>query len=510
MQLRLLVGLLVSLFIWGCGMNDSSEEKTPAGGSITLWTEKTELFLEYPALIAGREARFAAHLTRLSDFKPCIDEAVRFRFQGAGSEIVEHTVDSSASPGIYRPRITFGGSGAYDLTIIVSGKTTDTLKVGTIQVYPSLAAIAVEEGSASKEQLITFLKEQQWKTEFRTTKVERRMISQVVRAPGEILARKDYDVVVSAPFTGTLQPEHNRNIPVVGRYLQRGSVLATLTSAPQTIDGGENFASLYAEAEGGYRLAKSEFERAQQLHAKGSISTKEHDEARAGYEKARANLDAFSRSVQRDTVNPQRPGEYNFLLRAPISGTIAEVSYVLGRQFQSGDQLFRIVNTSVVWLLASVPVAEMGRVSHPRRAEFRVTGMPEPFDINERNGRLISIGSVVDERTRSVPVIFEVANPKGVLRIGLFADVLIKTGMENPVAVVPKAALIEDEGRYSVYVHIEGEAFARREVELGGREGDWVEVRSGLNLGERVVSVGAYQVRLASLSTQLPAHGHEH
>jgi len=509
MQLRLIGGLLVSLFIWGCGKNDSSEEKTVAGGSITLWTEKTELFLEYPALIVGTEARLAAHLTRLSDFKPCIDEAVRFRFKGAGPEVAEHTVDSSASPGIYRPRITFDRSGAYDLTIMVSGRTTDTLKVGTIQVYPSLEAIAVEEGSASKEQLITFLKEQQWKTEFRTRQVERRMISQVVRAPGEIL-RKDYDVVVSAPFTGTLQPEHNRNIPVVGRYVQRGSVLATLTSAPQTIDGGENFASLYAEAEGGFRLARSEFERAQQLYAKGSISSKEHDEARAGYEKARANLDAFSRSVQRDTVNPQLPGEYNFLLRSPISGTIAEVSYVLGRQFQSGDQFFRIVNTSVVWLLASVPVAEIGRVSHPRRAEFRVTGMSEPFDINERNGRLVSIGSVVDERTRSVPVIFEVANPKGVLRIGLFADVLIKTGMENPVAVVPKTALIEDEGRYSVYVHIEGEAFARREVELGEGEGDWVEIRSGLDLGERVVSVGAYQIRLASLSTQLPAHGHEH
>jgi RND family efflux transporter MFP subunit len=184
--------------------------------------------------------------------------------------------------------------------------------------------------------------------------------------------------------------------------------------------------------------------------------------------------------------------------------------YVLCKQFHPGEPLFRIVNTSVVWVLASVPAAEIGKIASPRRAVFRVTGMPDRFEIDERNGRLISVGNVVDERTRSIPVIFEVANPKGRLRIGLFAEVSIKTGIQSPVLAVPESALLEEEGKYSVYVHVEGEAFARREVEVGGREGDWVEVRNGLAANDRVVTVGAYQIRLASLSSQLPAHGHEH
>jgi RND family efflux transporter MFP subunit len=510
MQSRLLVGLLVLLFLESCGKIDQQKEITPEGGSITLWTQKIELFMEHPALVVGKEARFAAHLTRLSDFKPCVDEAVQFRFRSEDGATIEQTVEKPAPPGIYRPSVTFSTPGSYNLTMIITRGVHDTLHVANIQVFPSIESIPSSQESGPAEQLVSFLKEQQWKIDFRTERIERRMISQAVQAAGEIMARKDYDVIVSAPFAGTLQPEHNNRIPVVGASTQRGSVLVTLTSAAQTVDGGENFAALYAEAEGEYKLAKSEYERSQQLYQNGSISVKEFDQAETSYNKAGANFEAFSRSVQRDTVNPQLPHEYNFLLRAPISGTIAETYYVLGKQFPPGDPLFRIVNTSIVWLRASVPVGEIGKISNPRRAEFHVAGMPGRFEVHERNGRLISVGSVVDERTRSVPVIFEVTNPKGVLRIGMYAEVSVMIGDEAPVIAVPETALLEEEGTYAVYVHVQGESFARREVSLGGSDRGWIEIRSGLQSGERVVTVGAYQVRLASLLTQLPAHGHEH
>jgi RND family efflux transporter MFP subunit len=510
MQLRLLIGLLIVPFLGSCVNNNSQPEMTPEGGSVTLWTERTELFMEHPALVVGKEARFAVHLTRLSDFKPCVDEVANFRFKSEDHVVVEQTVTAPAPPGIYRPSITFDKPGAYELTIALRGGYNDTLKVVGIKVYTSIDAIPATQESGPTEQRIAFLKEQQWKTDFRTEQAGRRSISQAVRAPGEIMARKDYDVVISAPFAGTLQPEHNNRVPFVGGFVRLNSVLLTLTSAAQTTDGGGNFAALYAEAEGAYKLAKAEFERARQLYQKGSISTKESEEAETGFNRAKANMDAFSRSVERDTVNPRVPNEYNFLLRSPISGTVAEAYYVLGKQFQPGDPLLRVVNTSIVWLRVSVPVAEIGRLSNPRRVEFRIGGMTQRFEIHERNGRLVSVGNVVDERTRTVPVFFELPNPTGVLRIGMFADASVKTESRQPVIAIPETALIEEEGKYVVYVHVEGEAFAPREVEIGENDGGWVEIRSGLKTGERVVTVGAYQVRLASLSTQLPAHGHEH
>lgn len=505
-----LLAYVLALALLGCSSHDHDEEQALEGGSVTIWTDESELFMEYPALIVGREARFAAHLTRLSDFKPFTDEAVHLYFRSGEGVTLEQAADPPSPAGIYRPALTFSKAGTYTLTIIITGRFRDTITVDGIQVYPSPEAVPAPNEESPGEQLITYLKEQQWKTEFRTEHVQRRELSGSVRAPGEILARKDYDVIVSAPFAGTLQGEHNGKVPVVGGVAVRGGVLAVLTSAAQTIDGGENFAALYAEAEGEYRLATSEYERAQHLYRNGSISTREFEEAENQHNRAKANFEAFSRSVQRDTLNRETGSRYNFLLRSPISGTIAETYYTVGKQFQPGEPLLRIVNTSVVWLLASIPVSEIAKVSAPRRAEFRVTGLPEQFDVDERNGRLVSVGRVVDERTRTVPVIFEVRNPKGTLRVGMFAEVSVKTGRSVRVLAVPESALVEEEGRHVVYVHVAGEAFARREVELGGSDGGWVEIRTGVREGERVVTTGAYQVRLASLSTQLPAHGHEH
>jgi multidrug efflux pump subunit AcrA (membrane-fusion protein) len=72
------------------------------------------------------------------------------------------------------------------------------------------------------------------------------------------------------------------------------------------------------------------------------------------------------------------------------------------------------------------------------------------------------------------------------------------------------SSVVDDAGRPIVFVQVEGETFERRPVTLGEREGEFVQVTAGLTNGERVVTRGAYLIRLASLSTQVPAHGHVH
>ena len=84
--------------------------------------------------------------------------------------------------------------------------------------------------------------------------------------------------------------------------------------------------------------------------------------------------------------------------------------------------------------------------------------------------------------------------------------------MENtaPHVVIAVAAVVDDAGRPIVFVQTGGESFERRAVTLGVREATVVQVLDGLKAGERVVTKGAHLVRLASLSTQVPAHGHVH
>ena len=117
---------------------------------------------------------------------------------------------------------------------------------------------------------------------------------------------------------------------------------------------------------------------------------------------------------------------------------------------------------------------------------------------------------MLDSLTRTIPVVYEVSNRDGSITIGANAHAAVRTGRRVIGLVLPASAVLDEDGRPIAYVQVEGELFERRELRLGARDGDRVLVLSGLEPGERVVTGSAYQVRLASLSTSVPAEGHEH
>jgi multidrug efflux pump subunit AcrA (membrane-fusion protein) len=125
-------------------------------------------------------------------------------------------------------------------------------------------------------------------------------------------------------------------------------------------------------------------------------------------------------------------------------------------------------------------------------------------------GRLVNVSRVLDSQSRTLPVTFALDNSRLGLVVGqpMFLHLLMDTTAPRPV--VPAAAIVDDAGRPIVFVQREGETFERRPVTLGARAGDVVQVIEGVRPGERVVTRGAYLVRLASLSTSVPAHGHVH
>ena len=78
------------------------------------------------------------------------------------------------------------------------------------------------------------------------------------------------------------------------------------------------------------------------------------------------------------------------------------------------------------------------------------------------------------------------------------------------VLTIPYSALLEEQGHYYAFVQTSGEGFEKRELELGINDGIDIQVISGIKENERVVSKGAYQIKLATMSGKMPAHGHEH
>jgi len=198
--------------------------------------------------------------------------------------------------------------------------------------------------------------------------------------------------------------------------------------------------------------------------------------------------------------------ESQFVLRAPVAGVIAERSATNGANVSTGTVLFRVVDARQVQVAGQVPEADLTRARHPQAAELEVPGQLSRLPV----GRFSSIGRVLDARTRTVPITFALDNGRLGLAVGqsVFLHLLTDHAASHPV--VPASAVVDDAGRPIVFVQREGETFERRAVTLGVRAGDMVQVIEGVKSGERVVTRGAYLVRLASLSTQVPSHGHVH
>jgi RND family efflux transporter MFP subunit len=223
-------------------------------------------------------------------------------------------------------------------------------------------------------------------------------------------------------------------------------------------------------------------------------------------DEARIRLDAAREAMAGLSGGGSVAADGRVTLRSPIAGVVARRDLAPGSRVEAGALLLSIVDPSVVWLRAHVPVADAPRIQGDAGASFSLDGSGGSAETT----RTVAVGSMVDPATRSVPVLYEVENPNGSIKVGAHVRATVRTGEAEEGVVIPDSAVLEEDGRPIAYVQAEGERFERRELVLGPRAEGRVLVRSGIDPGERVVTGAAYQVRLASLSTTVPAHGHGH
>ena len=492
---RLVAACALSLALGACNRGDAANAAAaapePAGGAITLWTDSTELFMEHPALIVGAPDKFAVHLTDLTDFAPLRSGRITLTFRPReGGEPVTVVQDEPRAPGIYGPSPTFAKAGTYDLTILVdSPQATDSISVPGLRVYANADEAPKEDGEG--ESGISFLKEQQWKTPgFATAFAAEGEVAATFEASGVIEPQAGRWAQVSAPVAGLIDGSGVAASPAPGERVQRGQALAVL--APSLGEGG---GAAVAEARARLRGTQDEYDRATRLYAVEAVPQRRVHEAEIRLTAAREALAGYGAdSGGRVSV------------RSPVAGVVAERRVTPGSRVEAGAPLFTIVDASVVWLRVNVPASQAPHVSRGSGVDFEVEGSTRRYSAR----RVVSIGSVIDSLSRTVPVLFEVANADGSLKVGANARVAVRVGRRERGIVIPASAVLDEDGRPIAYVQPEGETFEKRELTIAGREGDRVLVRGGIAAGERVVSGAAYQVRLASLSTSVPAHGHEH
>lgn len=310
---------------------------------------------------------------------------------------------------------------------------------------------------------------------------------------GEVVPASGRVADVAAPIGGLIEVDGTGGSPAPGQWVDRGRLLVVLT--PALGDAG----SAYAQARRELREAEDDYQRVTRLYAVEAVSQRRLREAEIRLQAAREALAGLTGG---DAVQ----GTGKLAIHAPIAGVVASRRITPGSRVAPGEPLFRIVDPSVVWLEVHVPAARAATLSVASPAAFRLEGGERIY----RARRAVSIGSVVDSLTRTLVVLYEAANPDGSIKVGATATVTVGTGKRVHGVVVPGSAILDEDGRPICYVQVEGESFEKRELTLGANDGTQAVVLAGLRAGERVVTGAAYQVRLASLSSAVPAEGHEH
>lgn len=501
--------------VWLSACTRSAETPPPELPTldITSWTDTTELFMEYPPLVAGEPALFAVHLTRLSDFSAMTAGRPRLEFtpESGGSPVVVQGMEPSR-PGVFRVEGLMPPAGRYRWALAIEAPgLSDRHDIGLATVFADEAgAVADAEAQATDDPTaITYLKEPQWTNGFASAVVQEAEVRRGIRVPAVVEPLIGGEAIVAAPADGRFMAT---GLLQLGTRVQAGQELGRIQ--PRLADAGGDRATLVsnvAEAQALLEAGRADLARAERLLAERAVPARRVEEAQRAVRVAEARLTAAqARLEQRDETLGTGGGAAagnSFVLRAPIAGRIVEVSAALGASYDEGAPLFRVVRTDRVELQALVPASDAPLSEQIREIVLEIPGRADPLVVVADD---MHDAGVIDEKTRSLPVQFDVDNRSGQLLIGQTMTAILYTGARQRMPVVPKDAVLMEAGRPYVFVHTGGESFSRRFVEVAARDGDVVGLRAGVKVGDRVVTRGAYDVQLASAAGGLPAEGHVH
>jgi Cu(I)/Ag(I) efflux system membrane fusion protein len=152
-------------------------------------------------------------------------------------------------------------------------------------------------------------------------------------------------------------------------------------------------------------------------------------------------------------------------------------------RFMPGEALYQIADVSGVWVIADVFERDIAAVQIGQAVEVGIDAFPG----RTFAGKVGYLYPTLNPQTRTVPVRIELPNPRGELRPAMYANVQLKVGAGRTALAIPISAIIDSGAAQRVIVQLEEGRFEPRDVKLGLRGDDYVEVKEGVKAGEQVV-----------------------
>ena len=313
---------------------------------------------------------------------------------------------------------------------------------------------------------------------------------QVIKTSGQVLAAQGDERVAVATVAGVVS---FKSQVIEGMSVGQGMPLVVLSSRHMA-EGDP-----VQKARVAYEVAKKEYERMAALVGDKIVSEKEFAQAQQTYENARISYEAVAKN---QTENGQ-------VVTSPIGGYVKSLLVKEGDYVSVGQPLVSITQNKRLFLRADVSETYYKDLGSIGTAHFRTPYNDEVYDLKKLNGRLLSYGKASGEQGYYIPVTFEFDNRGGVVP-GSFVEIFLLSQSMEGVLAVPESALTEEQGSFFVYRQVDEECYEKQRVIVGADDGEQVQILSGIRAGDRIVTQGAYQVKLASASNAIPAHTHEH
>ncbi len=315
-------------------------------------------------------------------------------------------------------------------------------------------------------------------------KIEPAPFRSVLKVSGTLTDSPDETAVVVAPVAGTVT--FARGISE-GAQVRRGQSFARIN--PSAVAGGNPNASAKAALD----AAKREMDRLKPLYEERLVTAQEYNAAVAAYNQARA---AFSSGAAHNSAS------------SPIGGTVISLAVPSGSFVNAGEVIATVGSASHLMLKAEVPASNSEILPHVTDARFKTSGALNAKTVSALKGKRAGAASRATT-PGYIPVYFTLEND-GTLVPGTTATVWL-LGEEMPACLsVPVSALSEQQGLLYVYVKIDEDCYRRVPVTVGQSDGERVQILSGLEPGQEVVTNGAITVKIAGNTSAIPAHSHSH
>ena len=461
----------------------------------TAWTDKIEFFVDFPALVTAQPSRFAVHITRLDGYHPLATGSLTVSLNSVeGATLMTATSDHPIEPGIFTPTIQPASAGVFQLVFDFKGEDLDEkIIVDDIRVYANSDEAIHDLEAPANSSAITFLKEQAWKIDFATAPALKGEIYDVVYSSGVWKTAPGAIKSIIAPVSGIVEFRSGKLTD--GVAISKGQQLLSISSDQLTTN---NLSVEVDQALSVFEQAEAEYERKKELYASRIIPKSELEEIESKYKIAKSKYESLLKGYSSGKK----------IITAPFSGYIKSVDINNGDFATEGKKLISLA-TDRSKILES-HVSPTYAVSEEDIRNIWYQPMPGHWSsLNETGGSVLSVSEQVSP-DHPMAAVFAQVNEEVKMPAGGFSEVQIALGSSAEGIVIPETALLEDYGNFSVIVQLSGESFERRPIKTGRRNGDQVEVVQGLKAGEFVVTQGAYQVKMASMSGELPAHGHAH